>query len=364
MRFSKLPAASLLALLALASCGPSSDKAVTPAVDTSNVFVINEGNFGHSNGSISLFNKTSKTVTNLDVFQSVNNRGLGDVVQSMAVQNNKGYIVVNNSNKIEVVTLPAFTSVGVVRGLNSPRYFLPISATRGYVTQWGNYGSVRPGIKVVDLTTYAVVDSILTGSSPEQLVMTGGHVFVANSGSSSLTVIDPTTNRVSNTLTVGDAPNSLVVDKNGLLWVLCGGAVAYTPTYAVDYSATTKGQLVSVNAAPATVASARTFSANTLQPTDLHTNAAGDQLLFRATNANTFLGAVYRLGIADAALPALTAPFIRRAFYGLNVDPKTDVIYGGTGVFVGNDKLIRYQNTGTALDSATAGLGVNGFVFY
>lgn len=375
MRFNKFLAAPLLALTILAGCDPKKDDPTPPVVlppvitpgDSTNVFVINEGRFGSNNGSVSFFNKTSKTVTDADRFRRVNGRGLGDVVQSMAVQGNKGYIVVNNSNKVEVVTLPAFTSAGVVRGLTSPRHFLPVSPTKAYVTQWGDaYGTVvvPPSVKVVDLTTNAVVATILTGDMPERLVLAGGKVYVANSGSNTLTVIDPATNTVTSTLAVGDAPNSFATDKNGLLWVLCGGTVVYNTNFSVDYNATTRGGLVSVNAATATVTSTRTFATNLLQPTDLQKNQAGDQLLFRATDANTYVGSICRLGIADASLPALTAPFIQRKFYGLGIDPKTDVVYGGTGVFQGTDKLIRYQSNGAALDSATVGVGPNGFVFY
>jgi len=366
MRFSIFPAAPLLALLLLAGCNPDQNIIAEPAPDTTNVFVVNEGNYNRSNGSVSLYSKTGKNVVAPDLFRSVNGRGLGDVVQSLTVRDNRAWLVVNNSNKIEVVSLPDFRSVGVVAGLHGPRYFLPVSATRGYVTQWGNFAGVRPGIKVVDLATNAVVDSIATGDLPERLVLAGGRVFVANSGSNTLTVIDPATNRVTSTLPVGDAPNSLAVDKNGLLWVVCGGAVAYAPPayLVVDYAATTPGKLVSVNATTATVASTRTFGTNRLQPTDLHLNGAGDQLYFRAANAATYTGPVFRLGIADAALPVLTAPLIRRALYGLNVDPRTDVIYGGTGTFLGTDKLIRYQNSGAPLDSVAVGTGPNGFVFY
>ncbi|MBF9223653.1 DUF5074 domain-containing protein [Hymenobacter ruricola] len=364
MRFSKYLAISLLAVAGLASCSPDDEPVVAPVQDANNVFVINEGNVGRSNGSISLFNPANKALS-LDLFRAVNGRETGDVVQHMAIANNRAYLVANNSNKIEVVSLPDFRSVGVVRSrLKGPRYFLPVSATRGYVTQWGDYTGSASRIKIIDLGTLAVVDSIDTGLRPERLLLLNGKVFVANSGSNTLTVIDPATNRVTSTLVVGDAPNSLAVDKNGLLWVLCGGNVVYTPTFDVDYTTTTPGKLVSVNAAAGAVAGTRTFGSNRLQPTDLHLSPAGDQLLFRAADAMTYTGPVFRLGIADAALPAFTAPFIRRNLYGLGVDPNTGVIYGGTGTFLGTDKMIRYQSSGAALDSAAVGAGPNGFVFY
>ena len=364
MRFSKLLLAPALALLTLTGCDPEEEIIIDPAADPANVYVVNEGNFNRGNGAISLFTKTSPLVV-ADLFRPVNGRGLGDVVQSLTLANRRGYVVVNNSNKVEVVSLPDFRSVGVITGLRSPRYLLAISPTRAYVTKWGNFGNTRPGIKIVDLTTNTVIDSIATGPQPERLLLAGGRVFVANSGSNTLSVIDPATNRVSSTLTVGGAPNSLALDATGRLWVLCGGTVAYTPTYDVDYAATTPGQLVSVTvgAATPTISSARVFNTNRRQPVDLQLNGAGNQLFFRAVTASG-TGPVFRLGTAEAALPSLTgAPFIRRSLYGLGVDPRTDVIYGGTGTFLGTDRLIRYQPGGAALDSVIVGAGPNGFVF-
>ena len=363
MPVSKFLAASLLGLALLTGCDPQPSLVAEPAKDATNVFVVNEGNITRSNGSVSLFKTTDKSLT-LDIFKAVNNRVLGDVVQDMVVASSRAYLVVNNSNKIEVVSLPGFKSVGVVRGVKQPRFFLPVSATRGYVTQWGDYNGAASRIKVIDLSTLTVVDSISTGLKPERLVLANGRVFVANSGSNTLTVIDPATNRVTSTLTVGTGANSLALDKNGLLWVLCGAFVYDPITYSADYGATVPGKLVSVNPATATVVTTRTFDSNLLQPTDLHFNSAGDQLYFRAANPDDYTGPVYRFGIAETTLPSLRTPFIRRSFYGLGLDPNTNLIYGGTGTFLGTDKMIRYQSNGTALDSTAVGIGPNGFVFY
>lgn len=370
MRFSKFLTVPVLALLALAACSPDKEVIVAPADATNNVFVLNEGPYsnGSGNGTISLYNKTTKTVT-LDLFQGVNSRRLGNVVQSMAVRDQRGYIVVNGSNKVEVVLLPDFKSVGVIAGLTSPRYFLPISASRAYVTQWGAYNSafapIRAGIKIVDLNTNTVVDSIATGSLPERLTMAGGKVFVANYGSNTVTVIDPATGRVTSTVTVGDAPNSFALDKNNRLWVLCGGLVVYNSAYtAIDYTLTTPGRLVSLDPTKPTVgATTRTFATNRYSPTDLHLNPTGEQLYFRAIDAYIFLGGVCRLGITDTTLPVLTAPLIAGQFYGLGVDPNAGTIYTGTGTFSA-DKMSRYQPDGTKIDESIVGAGPNGFVFY
>ncbi|MBH8560025.1 DUF5074 domain-containing protein [Hymenobacter negativus] len=375
MRFSNYLIAPALALLSLAGCSPDKEVTVAPAAEKNNVYVLNEGAFssGTGNGTISLFDKSTKAVT-ADVFQSVNGRRLGNLTQSMAVRDKRGYIVMNGSNKVEVVSLPDFKSVGVVTGLSSPRYFLPISTSRAYVTQWGTYNSVynpiRAGIKVVDLITNTVVDSIATGSMPERLTMAGSKVFVANYGSNTVTVIDPATNRVTNTLTVGDAPNSFALDKNNRLWVLCGGFVAYLydangKYLGIDYANTTAGSLYGLDPAnPTSGGTSRTFASNQRVPVDIHTNPAGDQLYFRATDAASYLGGVVRLGIADAALPSLTGtPFINGLFYGLGIDPDNGTIYTGTGTFSA-DKMTRYQPDGSKIDEAVVGAAPNGFVFF
>lgn len=368
MRFSKVLAAPLLAVLALAGCDPNKEVIVAPATENNNVFIINEGPYSNGSGvgTVSLFDKATKAVTP-DLFQTVNGSGrrLGNIVQSMAVGDKRGYVVVNGSNKVEVVSLPDFKSLGTIGKLSSPRYFLPISASRAYVTQWGNFSGTRAGIKVIDLTTNAVVDSIATGDLPERLTLAGGKVFVANYGTNTVTVIDPATNRVTSTIPVGDAPNSFVLDKNSRLWVLCGGLVVYNSTFtAVDYAATTAGSLYRLDPAnPAAGASARTFATNRFAPTDLHLNPAGDQLYFRATDAYTYVGGVCRLGIADATLPALGTPFVAGQFYGLGIDPFTGTIYTGTGTFSA-DKMTRYQPDGTKIDDTIVGAGPNGFVFF
>ena len=367
MRFSNYLIVSALALVSLAGCSPDKEVTVAPSADNNNVFVLNEGLFSATGtGTVTLFNKSTKAVTP-DLFASANGAGrrLGNVVQSMAVRDKRGYIVVNGANKVEVVSLPDFKSVGVIAGLKSPRYFLTISTSRAYVTQWGNYSTVRPCIKIVDLITNSVVDSIATGDSPERLTLAGGKVFVANYGSNTVTVIDPATNRVTNTLTVGDAPNSFALDKNNRLWVLCGGLIAYNANYTVDYAATTPGKLVSLDPAnPTAGAISRTFASNRYAPTDIHTNPAGDQLYFRAADGYTYVGGVMRLGIADAALPSLTGtPFIDGLFYGLGIDPTDGTVYTGTGTFL-VDKMTRYQPNGTKIDETVVGAGPNGFVFF
>ena len=56
------------------------------------------------NATLDFFSYTTSSVIS-NVFESINQRPVGDVLQSMSIIGDYGYLVVNNSNKIEVVTM-------------------------------------------------------------------------------------------------------------------------------------------------------------------------------------------------------------------------------------------------------------------
>ena len=345
------------ATLSLLACDP--DKDPNPAdkpIITNTVFVVNEGNFQRSNADISLFSKASGSVTNKSLFSSANSRPLGDVAQSMTVRDSLGYIVVNNSNKLEVVSLAKFKSKATISNLKLPRYFVAASASKGYVTETVDYDGNNGQVSVIDLNTNTVTKTIAVGVEPERLLVAGARLYVTNSGGNTVTVINTSTDAVEGTISVGDSPKSLVADRAGNVWVLSGGNVVYKPDFSgIDYDATTKGSLSRIVPGQLT-ATTREVPSNRSAPGRLTINGSQDRLYY------TYLGGVYTLDINDASLP--TTPLIRRSFYGLGIDPQDNTIYGGIGSFTAADKVIRYRSTGAPIDSFTVGIGPNGFVFY
>ncbi|RFP67035.1 hypothetical protein D0N36_00690 [Hymenobacter lapidiphilus] len=341
------------AALTLLACDPDNDPNPGPApVVTNSVFVINEGNFGRSNADISLFSKASNSVINKSLFASVNKMPLGDVAQSMAVRDSLGYIVVNNSNKLEVVSLFKFKSKATVKDLKLPRYFVAASSDKGYVTETVSYTTTFGQVSVIDLKTNQVTRSIAVGKQPEQLVVVGSRLYVTNNGDNTVTVINTTTDVVEGTITVGDGPNSVVADRNGRVWVLNSGKIVYNP----NPTRLSKGSLSQIVPGQLT-ATTREMPSDQSSPGNLTINGSLDQLYY------TYLGGVYTLGINEATLP--TQPLIKRGgFYGLGVDPQDGTIYGGLASFSSADKVIRFKSTGAAIDSFTVLAGPNGFVFY
>ncbi len=111
-------------MIILAGCNKSNND--NPSGNWSNsVFIVNEGPFQTGSGSISAFNRESLEVTN-NLFETANGRPLGNIVQSMSVYKDRGFIVVNNANKIEVVNLKDFKSDTTIENLALPRYFIGI----------------------------------------------------------------------------------------------------------------------------------------------------------------------------------------------------------------------------------------------
>jgi YVTN family beta-propeller protein len=342
--------------LLLASCeSKNNDATPTPTGTGSNVYITNEGAYGKSTGSVTFFDKNTKAVTP-DIFQSVNGRGLGDVVQSMTPYNNYGYVVVNNSNKVEVVSLPDFRSVATINNLVQPRY-MAVAGSRGYVTEW--LSSTAGRVSVIDLATNTVTGTLATGRYPEKPLSYNGLIYVPNSDENTLTVIDPTQNKVTSTITVSDGPSSVVADKSGNIWVLCGGITKYDPvTFAVISS--TPGALVRFTPSSPTTQLVLPFAAGS--PSKLRISPAGDQLYYTLGKSE------YRMDATASTLP--TTSLINRtfsaltAFYGFDIDPKDNTLYVSDASFSAASKTIRYRPDGTRIDSFATGIGSNGAAFY
>lgn len=311
------------------------------ASSTSGVYISNEGLFNNGNGSVSYYSG-SGTESIKDVYQQVNNTQLGDVVQSLAKVNNKLYIVVNNSSKIEVVDITTMKKTATISGLTSPRYLLPINASKAYVTDLFS-GSVS----IVDLNTNLVTGHISLNGSTEQLIMYNGKVYVTNMSTSYLYVINPTTDNVSDSILIGTGGNSIVMDKNNKLWILCGG----------DYNLNITSSLHRVDPITQIDEFGVDFPAATFI-NRLTINEAKDELYFLNYN-------LYRMNILDTTLPG--SEFIAangKNFYGLGFNNTLNQIYVSDGVdFQQAGRVYRYNESGTELGSFGAGIIPGNFLF-
>lgn len=199
------------------------------------VYVINEGSFSQNNASITFYNnETGEAVQN--VYSAANNNApLGDNANSMFIFGNKGYIAVDNSNKIEIIDLNNFKSLGIVDfgSGGSPREIFIKDSTAGYATSlYGNQ------VVKFNPSTKQVEKRIDVGSNPEGLAESNGKLFAANSGfgaSQTITVIDMENDAVIKTINVGLNPRVILKNNSGNIFVICTGSYTDTTLFSGVY---------------------------------------------------------------------------------------------------------------------------------
>lgn len=332
------------------------------------VLISNEGAFTKSNASLSYYSHDTRKVEN-NVFSKVNNAMvLGDVLQHVAVHGDRAFLVMNNSGKVTVANANTLKAEGEINGLEAPRYFVALNDDKGYVTEWlgydpATYAYGNGRVAVVDLKTLTVTKTISVGVQPEQLVISGGKLYVANRGGNTVSVINTATDAVETSIIVNNGPNSLALDRNNVLWVSSSGNKAYNSDWTVSEENSTPGTLAKINTGSNAVISTLTFSTKAPAPGKLTLNGNRDKLYY------VFNNKVYEQDVNASALT--TKPLIDRGsyvpygFYGLGVDPASGMIYAGKAPNFSSDGwVVRYNNlSGAAVDSFQVGVAPNGFVF-
>lgn len=349
--------AAIAAMLFIQSCQKDSDSVVKAGA--SGFFVVNEGSFGNSNSSVSFYDRKTNEVTN-NVFTSKNGRPLGDQAQSMTVFEGKGYIVVQNSSKIEVINLDDFSSVATISdGVPSPRYFLGISTSKAYVSDWGADG-LTGTVKVIDLSTNKVSKSIATGKGANRMLKVGNLVYVANSGGydkdNKIKVIDSNTDEIIASVTTGDNPNSLQVDKSGNIWVTSSGAIAFNSDFSINEANSTKGSISKISSTNTETLRLTVGKISFSSPANLNISPDGAVIYY------TYDNAVYAMSTSAIVFP--TTPFQAKSYYGLAVDPFNGNIIGCSAPsFSSAGSIDVYDVTGVLQKTFEVGIAPNGCAF-
>ena len=211
----------------MASC-KKDDTPVTPGSKaTTGLYVLSEGTFGGNNTTLSYYNFANSTATT-DFFFNANNSKLGDTGNDILIYGGKIYIVMNVSSYVEVAE--AYTAKNIAKidfkttggAAREPRF---AAAYKNKVLVSSYDGTVA----VIDTASLTVDKFIPVGLNPEQIVVSGDKLYVANSGGlspkfdSTVSVIDLTSYTEAKKLTVGINPGSITADDAGNIYVACTG---------------------------------------------------------------------------------------------------------------------------------------------
>lgn len=315
---------------------------------TDGIFVLNEGGIGKNNSTVSFI--VNDEVQN-DIFATANaNALLGDTAQSLTFKDDKAYVVLNYSNKVEIVNSTTFVKIATIdTGIENPRY-IAFHGNKAYVTCWGVSDNEEDDyLAVIDLATNTTSTPIPLANGVEKIITIGDKLYVAHQGgwgvNNLVSVVDTATNAVT-TITVGDVPNSLI-EKDGSLYVLCGGNPGWVP------GTETIGKLVKINLVDNTIAQEIEF-AETQHPSKLE--VYGDNFYY------TMGAGVYKKAIAETTLPTTSFFTVPEIFgiYGFDIiDAK--IYVGDAGDYVEPGKAFVYSIDGALLDEYTVGVSPNGF---
>ena len=338
----------LLIFILISSCSKDNPTPISEGLYNDGYFIINEGNYGVGNGSISFVSEDGSVEH--DVFYSNNLFQLGDVVQSMKIINDFAYIIVNNSSKIEVATADSILYVSTIP-LSSPRYIAQVSENKAYVTDWG-----INGVQVIDLNTNSVTSTISCGNGPEGIVVSNGYAYICNSGGwgfdNTVTIINIENDMVETTLTVGDKPSSAVVDYNGDVWVLSSGNTEYDADWNIINE--TAGSLVRIS--NNSIVDSYDFTVGN-HPSDLVINDEGSTLYY---SDGGWSKQVYSFDINQTVLS--NTSIINRSFYSIAYN--NGYIYGADAVnFSDQGWSYRYNSNGVIVDSVQTGIIPGNYCF-
>ena len=319
------------------------------------VMITNEGNFRDNNGSVSYLPLTEDTVIN-NVFETVNGRPLGDVVMSFASWKNKGFIVANNSGKVEVVDLKTFQSAGIIE-LTYPRHVIISNDGKGYIT----YGAFPGKVKVFNPETLEAITDITVGNQPEKMMIDGDKLLVANGqwgNDSTVSIINRITNEVVSTIVAGDGPVAFARDGSGSVWVLCQGKVVYSSDWSyIEYE--TDSKLVSLR--PGSYEPSKSYvighQGDSFNPSSVACDPNGQYIYFVESEG------VFTFRISDSQIPL--TPLISGSFNSVNVNPLNGRLYV-TEIqgYTASGKLHTFTPAGQTVNTFVVGIAPNRVYFY
>ncbi|WP_375562321.1 YncE family protein [Bernardetia sp. OM2101] len=185
-------------------------------------FVVNEGNFSWGKSTLTFIHQDGidKGRVENNIFERVNNEPLGNVGQSMTIHNGKGYIVVNNSQKIEVVNPTTLEQLATIENLHSPRYFIGINDSKAYVTT-----IYRDLIYVIDLQTNQITNEIRTTAWTEKMAKLGDYIWVTSHDADKAWVIDSQNDEIIHTINTPEGSKWIVADEaQNRIWILAAGS--------------------------------------------------------------------------------------------------------------------------------------------
>lgn len=232
------------ALLLLSSC--RTDDVVYPPeeeetgtsqdIDLTGFYLLNEGNMGTNKATLDRYT-FADAIYSRNIYAEANPdvpKEMGDVGNDMRSYGSKLWVVVNCSNKVEILDLKTTRRIGQV-DIPNCRY-IAFDGPSAYVTSYAGPVEINPdysqkGIVVrIDTLTMRETGRVKVGFQPDGIAIAGGKIYVANSGGymvpnyeKKMTIIDEATMTVEREVDIAINLEHVVADSHGRIWISSRG---------------------------------------------------------------------------------------------------------------------------------------------
>jgi len=208
---------------------------IDPNSKIAGMYLVNEGNMGSNKCTLDYLDYT-EGIYMRNIYPERNPtvvKELGDVGNDVQIYGNKLYIIVNCSNKVEV--LDARTGVRI-KQIEIPNCrYICFRREHAYVSSYVAGVLIDPNAPLgavfkIDTASLQVVDKVTVGYQPEEMAVLGDYLYVANSGGYRVPYYDNTVSvvefegfRQEQQIVVGLNLHRIKADKYGKLWVSSRG---------------------------------------------------------------------------------------------------------------------------------------------
>lgn len=221
----------------------TSTKVDTPRVTgIEGFYLLNEGNMGANKSTLDYFDETSGTyIKNIYAERNPSAvKELGDVGNDLEIYGSKLYAVINCSHKVEVMRADDATRLTHIDipncryAIGHDRYIYVSS----YVSPFQDDPTApRGAVFKVDTLSLEIIDRVDVGYQPEEMVISNGKLYIANSGGyrapnydRTVSVIDLNNFEVINEIDVAINLHRVKKDSRGLIYVSSRGNYGDTPS--------------------------------------------------------------------------------------------------------------------------------------
>jgi len=343
---------SILILTILIACKKDPKPEVVNSKFSHGIICMNEGLFQQNNASLSFYNLDSNQ-TELNVFASINGRGLGDTANDMIsyIYIGKPYIAiaVDISSQIEILdglTLKSVKQVPLFNG-TSAREPRALKYTNGFLYSINFDGTVSK----IDLSTNTIVNTLNCKLNPDNAELVDDNLYVVNSGGlnyptydSTLSVIDLNTFSIIETIETKINCSAIQKDDQDELYVISRGNYSNITPKLLRISSTTNSVI-------------QIFDIN-LTSIKYHNNT-----LYYFNDSDKNIYKFNTLTETSASTPFINCSSFQN-LYDINIDKQNNLIYLTDANGYTNSSIIRcYDMSGNFKYEFTTGLNTGALLF-